>query len=104
MQPGDGHQPTPGRHRIVAPSTAVSRREPSATQSAILQPFQLYGGAYSFGGLVESQPNTSTFPAWWGGSYFQGLIPSDDTVISESAEGIKPVVVIRNQVDEFTHT
>ena len=27
-----------------------------ATQSAILQPFPLYGGAYSFGGLVESHP------------------------------------------------
>ena len=39
---------------MAAPSTALSRGEPSATQSAVLWPFQLYGRAYSFDGLAES--------------------------------------------------
>ena len=44
VQPGDGHWPTPGMHRMAAPSTALSRG-PSGTHLAVLQPFQLYGGA-----------------------------------------------------------
>ena len=51
MKPGDGHWPTPGMHRVAAPSTAVSRGEPPATQSAVPGP---YGGAYSSGGLEET--------------------------------------------------
>ena len=41
------------------------------------------------------------------GSSFPGLIPSNDTVDSKSAMGIKPSdssVMIGYQVDEFTHT
>ena len=41
------------------------------------------------------------------GSSFPGLVPSDDTVNSESVVGIKhgdSDVVIGYQVDEFTHT
>ena len=41
------------------------------------------------------------------GSSFPGLVPSDDTVNSESVMGIKPGdsgVVIWYQIDEFTHT
>ena len=45
VQPGDGHWPTPGMHQVAAPSSGLSRGEPSATQLAVLQPFQLYGGA-----------------------------------------------------------
>ena len=56
MQPGDGHQSTPGMHRVAAPSTTLGWWEPSATQSAVPQPFHLYGGAYSLGSLVESHP------------------------------------------------
>ena len=51
MQPGDGHQSTPGMHRVAAPSATLGRREPSATHSAVPQ---LIGGAYSLGGSVES--------------------------------------------------
>ena len=69
VQPDDGHLPTPGMHRVSAPSMALSRGEPPATQSAVPKLFQLYGGAYSFGGLAESF-NPSTFPAWWGGIFF----------------------------------
>ena len=36
VQPGDGHQPTSGMHRVAAPSTALSRGEPPTTQSAVL--------------------------------------------------------------------
>ena len=39
MQPGDGHQSTPGMHRVVAPSATLGRGEPSATHSAVPQPF-----------------------------------------------------------------
>ena len=54
MQPGDGHQSTPGIHRLAAPSATLGRGEPSATHSAVPQPSHLFGGAYSLGGLVES--------------------------------------------------
>ena len=99
MQPSDGHQPTPGMHRVAAPSTMLSRGEPYATQSAVPQPSHLFGGAES--------PDPSTFPTWWGGVIFPGLFPSNDTVDSESAMGINPGdsgMVIGCQVGEFTHT
>ena len=51
VQPGDGHWSTPGMHRVAVPSTTLGRGEPSATHSAVLQPF---GGAYSLGSSVES--------------------------------------------------
>ena len=35
VEPGDGHQSTPGMHRVAAPSTTLGREEPSATQSAV---------------------------------------------------------------------
>ena len=59
VHPGDGHQPTPGMHRVAAPSTALSSWEPATTQSAVLQPFQLYGGASMHGG------EGSSFPGWF---------------------------------------
>ena len=107
MQPGDGHQPIPGIHRVAAPSNALSRGEPPATQSAALQPFQLYGWPYNFGGSADSHliPPSSLHDGE--GSSFPGLVPSDDIVNSESAVGIKPCdsgVVIGYQVDEFIHT
>ena len=107
VQPGDVHQLTPSMHRVAAPSTMLSRGEPSATQSAVPQPSHLYGGAYSFGSLAESHP--ILLPSLHGGvgSSFPGLVPSDDTVNSESVMGIKPDdsgVVIGCQLDEFTHT
>ena len=107
VQSGDGHQPTPSMHRVATPSTTLSKGESSATQSAVPQPSHLYGGAYSFGGLAKS--HLIPLPSLLGreGSSFPGLVPSNDTVDSESAMGIKPGdsgVVIWYQVDEFTHT
>ena len=76
--------------------------EPSATQLAVPQPYHLYGGVYSFGGLAES-PDPSAFLACGEGSSFPDLVPSHDMVNSESAMGIKPGdsgVVIGYHIDE----
>ena len=107
MQPGDDHWPTPGMHRVVAPSTTLSRGEPYATQSALPQPSHLYGGAYSFGGLAESHLIPLSSLHGGQGFSFPGLVPSNDMVNSESVMGVKPAdsgVVIGYQVDESTHT
>ena len=106
MQPDDGHWPTPGMHRVAAPSTTFSMGEPYATQSAVPQPPHLYGGVYSFGGLAVS--HSISLPSMHGGegSSFPGLVPPDDMVISEYAVDIKTGnsgVVIGYQVDEFNH-
>ena len=74
---------------------------------AVLEPSQLYSGAYNFGGLAESHLIPPHFLCQEEGSSFQGLVPSDDTVNSESVVGIKTgesCVVIGCQVDEFTYT
>ena len=72
------------------PSTVLNRGQPYATQSAVFQPFQLYGGAYSFGGLAESHPIPPPSVHGGEGSPVPNLVPSDDTVDSESMVGIKP--------------
>ena len=94
-------------HRVAAPSAALSRGKLPATQSAVLQPFQLYFGAYSFQGLAES--HLIPLPSLQGGegSSFLDLVPCSDMVNSESVVGIKPAdsgMVIGYQVDELTHT
>ena len=106
VQPGDGHWPTPGMHRVAVLSTTLSRREPYATQSAVPQSSHLYGGAYSFGNLAESYPIPPPSLHGGEGSSFPDLVPSNDEVDSESAISIKPCGpdgVIGYQVDEFTH-
>ena len=50
VQPGDGHWSTPGMHRVVACFATLGRVEPSATHSAVPQPF---GGAKSLGALYR---------------------------------------------------
>ena len=78
-----------------------------ATQSAVPQVSHLYGWAYSLGGSAVSHPISLHFLHDGEGFSFLGLVPSDDTVNSESVMGIKPGdsgVVIGYQVDEFTHT
>ena len=59
-----------------APSTASSRGEPSATQSAVLQQSLLHG----FGVLAESHP--ISLPSLHGGegSSFSDLVLPDDMV------------------------
>ena len=83
-------------HRVAAPFTALSR-------GSLL----LLNQHSSRGGLAESHPISSPSLLGGEGSSFPGLIPSDDTVNSESAVGIKPGdsgVLIGYQVDEFTCT
>ena len=104
MQPGDGHQSTPGMHRLAAPTATLGRVEPSATHSAMPRPI---GGVYSLGGSIESHliPLPSLHDGE--GSSFPGLVPSDDVVDPASVMAIKPgdsSVVIGYQVDEFTCT
>ena len=102
-QPGIGHWPTPGMHRVAATSTALSSGEPPATQSTVPQPFQIYVTA-----LGDWQRVTCSLhlPCMVGGP-FPGLFPSHHMPDSESVMGIKPGdsgVVIGYQVDEFTCT
>ena len=104
VQPGDGHQSTPGMHRVAAPTATLGRVGPSATHSAVPQPI---GGVYSLGGSIESHliPLPSIHDGE--GSSFPGLVPSDDVVDPDSVMGIKlgdSGVVIGYQVDEFTCT
>ena len=72
----------------------------------LCQPFNQYGGVYSFGGLAESHPIPAP-PLHGGKSTFPGLIPPDGMVNSKCEVGIKPGnsnVMIGYQIDEFTHT
>ena len=98
VHPGDGHQSTPGMHRVAAPSATLGRGEPSASHLAVPQ---LIGGVCSLCHLI---PLPSLHDGE--GSSFLGLVPSDDAVDSDSVMSIKPgdsSVVIGYQVDEFTH-
>ena len=90
MQLGDGHQSMPGMCRVAVPSTALSRGQPSATQSAVPQPSHLYGRAYILGVLTESHLIPLPSQHDGEGSSFPGLVPSDDMVNSESVMGVKP--------------
>ena len=57
-------------------------------------------------GLGRGSPDSSAFPTWQGGVFFQGCVPPDDTVNSKSVVGVTPGdsgVVIAYQVNEFTH-
>ena len=104
MQPGDGHRSTPGMHRVASPTATLGRVEPSATHSAVPQPF---GGVYSLGGSIESHLIPLPLLHTWEGSSFPGLVPSDDAVNLDSVMAVKPCdsgVVIGYQVDEFTRT
>ena len=103
VQPGDGHQSTPGMHRVAAPTATLGRVEPSATHSAVPQPLV---GVYSLGGSIESHLIPLPSLCDGEGSSFPGLVPSDDAVDPDSVMAIKPGdsgVVIGYQVDEFTN-
>ena len=89
---------------MAAPPATLGRVEPSATHSAVPQPL---GGVYSLGNSIESHPIPPASLCDGEGSYFPGLVPSDDAVDSDSVMGITPGdsgVVIGYQVDEFTCT
>ena len=60
---------------LLYPLPQVGR--PYGTESAVLQPFQLYGGVYNSGDLVESHLISSSSLQGWEGS-FPGLVPPND--------------------------
>ena len=107
VQPGNGHQLTPGMHKMAASSTTLSRGS-LMLLCLLFSSHPIYMvGEYSFGGLAES--HLIPPPSLHGGEGcpFLGVFPSNDMVKSESAMGIKAGnfgVVIGYQVDEFTHT
>ena len=104
MQPGDGHQSTPGMHRVAAPTATLGRVEPSATHSVV--PPANWWGIQPWGS-IESHLIPLPSLHDWEGSSFPDLVPSDDVVDPDSVMGIKPgdsSVVIGYQVDEFTCT
>ena len=89
------------------PPTALGSGVPHATQIDVHQPFNQYGGEYSFGDMAES--HLIPVPSLHGskGCSFPALVPPDDRVKSKAVVGLKPGdsnVVIDYQVDEFTHT
>ena len=107
MQLGDGHQSTPGMHKMAAPSATLDR----GSLLLLIQLFPNHAiylvGHTASGGSVESHliPLSSLHDGE--GFSLLGLVPSDDAVDSESVMGIKPgdsYVVIGYQVDEFTCT
>ena len=63
-----------------------------------------YGGAYSFGGLIDRC--LIPLPFLLGGVFFPGLVPPDPMDNSTSEVGIKPGdshMMIQYQVDQFSH-
>ena len=105
VQPGDGHQPTPGMHRVAAPSTTLSRG--SLMLLLLLLPSHpIYMVGHTTLRAWQRHPIHSPALHSREQSSFPGLVPSDDTVNSESAMGIKPDdsgVVIGYHFDDFTH-
>ena len=91
---------------MAAPSTTLSRG--SLMLLHLLFPSHpIYMWGIQLWGLGRESPNPSASLHCGEGSYFPGLVPSDDMVNSESAMGVKPGdsdVVIGYQVDEFTGT
>ena len=100
VQPDDGHQPTPGMHRVAAPSTTLSRG--SLMLLHLLFPSHpIYMVGHTALGMWQS--HKISLPSLHGG---EGSFP-DLVINSESVMGIKPgdsCVMIGYQVDEFSHT
>ena len=69
VQPGDGHQPTPGMHRVATPSTTLSRG--SLMLLSLLFPCHpIYMVGHTALGVGRESPDPSAFPTWWGGIFF----------------------------------
>ena len=87
VQPGDGHQSTPGMYRVTAPSTTLSGGSLLLLSCSLTIPSIWVHIAFG-----AQQNHLIPLPSLHDGkeSSFQGLVPSDDTVDSESVMGIKP--------------
>ena len=107
VQPGSGYQPTPGMHRVAAPSTAFSRWRSLLLLSQLYSGHSNYMVGHSAFGAWQSHPTPPPSLHGGEGSSFPGLVLSNAMVTTESVVSIKPgdsVVVSGHQVDEFPHT
>ena len=107
MQPGDGHWPTPGRHRVVAPSTTLSRG--SLMLISLLFPSQpIYMVGHTALRAWQRITQSLHLPYMVGrGLLFQVWFHPMTQSTLNPQWAIKPgdsSVVIGYQVDEFTHT
>ena len=105
VQLGDGHWPTPGMHQVAAPSTALSRGSLLLlSQLSINSNYMVGHTALGLGRVTQSL----YLPYMMGReSSVPGLVPSDDTVDSESAVDSKAGdfgMMIWYQVDELINT
>ena len=91
---------------MAAPSTASHGGILcSHSTSTVPQPFHLYGGAYSSGGLVANHLIPQPSLCGGEGSSFPACVPVIDMVDSEFVMGIKPGesgLGMWYHVDEFT--
>ena len=94
VQLGDGHQSMPGMHRVAAPSATLSRGGAFYYSVCCSPTIPFIWWAYSLGGLAESHPIPLPPLHDGEGSSFPGLVPSNDTVNSESVMGIKNSIYI----------
>ena len=62
LQPGDGHWPTPGMHRVAAPSTTLSRGTPFCYSISCSPAIPSIWWSIQLLGLGRESPNPSTFP------------------------------------------
>ena len=69
MQPVDGHQPTPGIHRVADPSTTLSRGG-LLLLNQLFPNHPIYMVGHTALGLGRESPDSSAFPTWWGGVCF----------------------------------
>ena len=107
VQPGDGPWPTLGMHRVVTPSTTLSRGS-LMLLSLLFPSHPIYMVGHSALGVWQRVTQSLHLPYMVGrGLLFSGLFPSNDMVGYETVMGIKPgdsALVIGYQGDEFTHT
>ena len=61
VQPGDGHQSTPGMHRVAAPSTTLSRGN-LLLLSLLFPSHPIHMVGHTALGLGRESPNPSAFP------------------------------------------
>ena len=104
VQPSDGHWPTPEMHRVAAPSSTTLSMGAFCCSISCSPAIPSIWWGIQLWGLGRESPGPSSFPAWWKGVFFPGLVPSDDTVNSESVMSVKlgeTGLVIGYEVDGF---
>ena len=104
--PGDGHQSTPGIHRVAAPSTTLSGEAFCYSVCCFPTIPSILWGIQPWG-LGSESPDPSAFPTWWGGVFFSrfGAIRWHSWLwICDGHSTWWFQCDDRYQVDEFSHT